>query len=109
MMMMMGDRVKASRSSHDHHEEPLSPSARFFHVPCFNVYIIAMMGCKTRINPDVIKAGLQQTLVKHPRFSSKIMVRINVLYIPIISSLLFNLLLHGISPLHAAWSKTWFI
>ncbi|KAF5442284.1 hypothetical protein F2P56_034958 [Juglans regia] len=71
--MMMGDHVKATRNSH-HDEEPLSPAARFFHAPRFNVYIIAIMGCKTRINPDVVKAGLEQTLVKHPRFSSKMVV-----------------------------------
>ncbi|KAF8379706.1 hypothetical protein HHK36_029150 [Tetracentron sinense] len=50
--------------------EPLSPSARMFHEPHFNCYIIAIMGCKTRINPHVVKAGLEHTLLKHPRFSS---------------------------------------
>jgi hypothetical protein len=38
-------------------EEPLSPAARLFHEPKFNVYVIAIMGCKTRINPDIIKAN----------------------------------------------------
>ncbi|KAG2700728.1 hypothetical protein I3843_06G010300 [Carya illinoinensis] len=71
--MMMGDHVKASRSSH-HDEEPLSPAARLFHAPRFNVYIIVVVGFKTRLNPDVVKAGLEQTLVKHPRFSSKMVV-----------------------------------
>ncbi|KAF5196366.1 O-acyltransferase wsd1-like [Thalictrum thalictroides] len=28
------------------------------------------MGCKTKINPQVVKAGLEETLIKHPRFSS---------------------------------------
>ncbi|XVF33168.1 hypothetical protein REPUB_Repub17cG0145300 [Reevesia pubescens] len=51
-------------------EEPLSPSARLFHEPNFNVYVIAIMGCKTRIYPDIIKANLGHTLLKHPRFSS---------------------------------------
>ncbi|KAJ4827847.1 hypothetical protein Tsubulata_012993, partial [Turnera subulata] len=51
-------------------EEPLSPSARLFHEPNFNVYIIAILGCKTRINPDILKANLPHTLLKHPRFSS---------------------------------------
>ncbi|KAG6650281.1 wax ester synthase/diacylglycerol acyltransferase 5-like isoform X2 [Carya illinoinensis] len=74
--MMMGDHVKASRSSH-HDEEPLSPAARFFHTPRFNVYIIAIVGCKTSLNTDVVKAGLEQTLVKHPRFSSKMVVDCN--------------------------------
>lgn len=51
-------------------EEPLSPSARLFHEPNFNVHIIAIMGSLTRINPDVIKLNLVHTLLRHPRFSS---------------------------------------
>ncbi|TYH63025.1 hypothetical protein ES332_D07G161700v1 [Gossypium tomentosum] len=51
-------------------EEPLSPSSRLFHEPNFNVYVIAIMGCKTRIYPDVFKANLGHTLLRHPRFSS---------------------------------------
>ncbi|TYJ26899.1 hypothetical protein E1A91_A07G151500v1 [Gossypium mustelinum] len=51
-------------------EEPLSPSSRLFHEPNFNVYVIAIMGCKTRIYPDVVKANLGHTLLRHPRFSS---------------------------------------
>ncbi|KAL5778651.1 hypothetical protein ACOSQ2_009388 [Xanthoceras sorbifolium] len=50
--------------------EPLSPMARMFHEPDSNVYIIAMIGFKTQINPQVIKANLVHTLLKHPRFSS---------------------------------------
>ena len=51
-------------------EEPLSPSARLFHEPHFNVYVIAIMGCKTKIYPEICKANLVHTLLKHPRFSS---------------------------------------
>ncbi|XP_012481071.1 wax ester synthase/diacylglycerol acyltransferase 11 isoform X1 [Gossypium raimondii] len=51
-------------------EEPLSPSSRLYHEPNFNVYVIAIMGCKTRIYPDVVKANLGHTLLRHPRFSS---------------------------------------
>ncbi|XP_019229798.1 PREDICTED: O-acyltransferase WSD1-like isoform X2 [Nicotiana attenuata] len=51
-------------------EEPLSPSARLFHEPNFNVHVIAIMGSKSRINPQVIKEKLVHTLLKHPRFSS---------------------------------------
>ncbi|XP_062148270.1 wax ester synthase/diacylglycerol acyltransferase 5-like isoform X2 [Alnus glutinosa] len=64
----MGD---GEASTGDH---PLSPAARLFHAPRINCYILAIMGCKTRINPDVVKAGLEQTLLKHPRFSSKLVV-----------------------------------
>lgn len=52
--------------------EPLSPSARLFHAPGFNCCIIAVMGCKTKVDVNAIKAGLKQTLLKHPRFSSKL-------------------------------------
>ncbi|XVF73028.1 hypothetical protein PTKIN_Ptkin12aG0168700 [Pterospermum kingtungense] len=50
--------------------EPLSPSSRLYHEPTFNMYVIAIMGCKTRIYPDVVKANLGHTLLKHPRFTS---------------------------------------
>ncbi|XP_034711479.1 O-acyltransferase WSD1-like isoform X2 [Vitis riparia] len=51
-------------------EEPLSPAARLFQTRQFNCYIIAIIGCKTVFNSHVIKAGLEHTLIKHPRFSS---------------------------------------
>ncbi|TYI19363.1 hypothetical protein ES332_A07G160000v1 [Gossypium tomentosum] len=51
-------------------EEPLSPSSRLFHESNFNIYVIAIMGCKTRIYPDVFKANLSHTSLRHPRFSS---------------------------------------
>ncbi|KAI4319970.1 hypothetical protein MLD38_033500 [Melastoma candidum] len=52
--------------------ERLSPAARLFHAPRFNCYIVAVMGCKTAIDPAVVKEGLKETLLKHPRFSSKL-------------------------------------
>ena len=55
-------------------EEPLSPAARLFQTRRFNCNIIAIIGCKITINSNVIKAGLEHTLIKHPRFSS-LMVR----------------------------------
>ncbi|CAL2243934.1 unnamed protein product [Prunus armeniaca] len=62
------------------HDEPitnedrlsLSPASRLFHSPQFNCYIVIVMGCQTGINPDVVKAGLKETLYHHPRFSSKL-------------------------------------
>ncbi|CAL5331813.1 unnamed protein product [Camellia sinensis] len=44
-------------------EEPLSPGARSFHEPSFNIYIIAIMGCKTRIYPDVVKESLKHSFL----------------------------------------------
>ncbi|GAB2265077.1 hypothetical protein Dimus_000144 [Dionaea muscipula] len=55
-------------------EEPLSPGARIFHTSKMNCCIIAMIGLKTEVNVDVIKEGLENTLIKHPRFSSKLVV-----------------------------------
>ncbi|XP_074270513.1 wax ester synthase/diacylglycerol acyltransferase 11-like [Silene latifolia] len=51
-------------------EEPLSPGSLIFHRPTFNIHILAIMGCRTPINVDLIKAKLPLTLLKHPRFSS---------------------------------------
>ncbi|KAJ6418804.1 hypothetical protein OIU84_002061 [Salix udensis] len=55
-------------------QEPLSPAARLLHAPRFNCTILAAIGCKTNINPGVIKMGLEQTLMKHPRFSKKLVI-----------------------------------
>lgn len=51
-------------------EEPLSPSARLFHEPNFNVHVIAIMGSKNPIDPRVFYEKLPHTLLKHYRFSS---------------------------------------
>ncbi|XP_024980415.1 O-acyltransferase WSD1-like isoform X2 [Cynara cardunculus var. scolymus] len=51
-------------------DEQLSPMARLFHEPGSNVYIISMLGCKTKIDPHVVKQNLLHSLVRHPRFSS---------------------------------------
>ncbi|KAJ7962577.1 O-acyltransferase WSD1-like [Quillaja saponaria] len=51
-------------------QQPLSPAARLFHEPNFNVYNIAIMGWKTKMCPEVVKGNLVHTLLKHPRFSS---------------------------------------
>ena len=65
-------------------EEPLSPNARLFHTKRLNCCILAIIGCKTSIDVGVVKLGLENTLIKHPRFSSLL-----VIYI-IICNLLFN-------------------
>lgn len=51
-------------------EEPVSPAGRLFNEPNFNVHILSIMGCKTKINLDSAKQKLPHTLLKHPRFSS---------------------------------------
>ncbi|KAF6150958.1 hypothetical protein GIB67_026879 [Kingdonia uniflora] len=51
-------------------EQPLSPAFLVFHEPQLNCYVVAIIGSKTRLNPDVIKAGLERTLLNHPHLSS---------------------------------------
>ncbi|MFS7991363.1 putative transferase [Helianthus anomalus] len=51
-------------------DQPLSPMARLFHEPGSNVYIVSMLGSKTKIKPDIIKQNLVHSLLHHPRFSS---------------------------------------
>ncbi|CAL4922733.1 unnamed protein product [Urochloa decumbens] len=46
--------------------EPLSPTARMFH----DFYIVAVIGLGTPIDFEPARAGLEVTLVRHPRFSS---------------------------------------
>ncbi|KAJ4848392.1 hypothetical protein Tsubulata_032813, partial [Turnera subulata] len=64
--------AKNGESSSSSLQEPMSPAAQLFHEPRLNCYIIAVMGSKTCIDPITIKEGLHQTLVQHPRFSSKL-------------------------------------
>ncbi|XP_050236440.1 wax ester synthase/diacylglycerol acyltransferase 11-like isoform X2 [Mercurialis annua] len=56
-------------------EAELSPAARIFHAPRFNCHILSIIGCSSAVDPAVIKLGLQQTLIKHPRFSSKLNIK----------------------------------
>lgn len=55
-------------------DQPLSPMARLFHNSRFNVHAIAFMASKTRISPQPIKDKLVHTLLKHPRFTSLMVV-----------------------------------
>ncbi|CAI0561598.1 unnamed protein product [Linum tenue] len=66
----VGEANARKERGEEEEEELLSPAARLFHEPNFNVYIIAILGCKTRIDPDLVRAKLPHTLLKHPRFSS---------------------------------------
>ncbi|KAK4850427.1 hypothetical protein QYF36_006655 [Acer negundo] len=61
----------------DYEEEPLSPAARTLlhgHRLKLNCHIISIFGFKTSLNPSVFKQGLENTLIKHPRFSSKLVI-----------------------------------
>ncbi|GAB2293957.1 hypothetical protein Dimus_028171 [Dionaea muscipula] len=58
----------------DQVKEPMSPGARLLQAPSMDSYVIATMGSKKIIDIDVIREGLKQTLIKHPRFSSKLVL-----------------------------------
>lgn len=58
--------------------QPLSPMAQLFHEPGSNLYIVAIMGFKTKLQPDIVKPILMHIFVKHPRFSS---LQVRILYI----------------------------
>ncbi|KAM7467699.1 hypothetical protein LguiB_015261 [Lonicera macranthoides] len=64
----MGSRVE------EEDDEPLSPYANAFHTKNLNCYIIAIVGGKTSIDEDVVKLGLENTIIKHYRFSSLLVV-----------------------------------
>nr|AAZ08051.1 wax synthase [Petunia x hybrida] len=55
-------------------EEPLSPTARLFHDANFNVHVVVIIALDTRISPQPIKDKLVHTLLKHPRFTSLMVV-----------------------------------
>ena len=54
--------------------ELLSPSSVAFHKPDFNVHVLAILGFKTSVSVDLIKAKFPSTLLKHPRFSSVVVI-----------------------------------
>ncbi|THU72692.1 hypothetical protein C4D60_Mb04t14860 [Musa balbisiana] len=62
--------VGRARAVDEEEEEPLSPAAQLFHQPGFDCCIVAIMGLGKPADVDVIRSGLEATLVRHPRFSS---------------------------------------
>ncbi|KAJ0253758.1 Diacylglycerol O-acyltransferase [Hirschfeldia incana] len=61
-----------AKKTKEEKEQPLSPAARVFHAPKFNCYVITVIGVKKKIEPAVVMEGLKQSLIRHPRFSSKL-------------------------------------
>ncbi|KAL0318007.1 UNVERIFIED_CONTAM: O-acyltransferase WSD1 [Sesamum angustifolium] len=55
-------------------DEPASPTARLMQAPSFNLCIFALLGYSTKIDVNLFKKCLEQTLLKHPRFSSLLVV-----------------------------------
>ncbi|WZZ53822.1 hypothetical protein YC2023_053929 [Brassica napus] len=66
------EKKKETMSTGEEDGEPLSPMARVFQSPGNDCCVITMIGCKTKINADVIRSGLKENVSKHPRFSSKL-------------------------------------
>ncbi|KAL3630692.1 hypothetical protein CASFOL_023676 [Castilleja foliolosa] len=62
-------------SSQEEEEEPASPGARLMQASSFNLCILAVMGYMTTIDIDLFKKELNRNLVKHPRFSSLMIVK----------------------------------
>lgn len=50
--------------------EPVTPAGRLFNQPSLNCYILLIVGFKTQMDVEALKAGLEATLIKHKRFSS---------------------------------------
>ena len=64
--------INTRRANSETDEEPLSPVSRLFHTPAINCIIIAVFGFKKRLDVEVFKNGLENSLSKHPRFCSKL-------------------------------------
>ncbi|XP_062180545.1 wax ester synthase/diacylglycerol acyltransferase 11-like [Phragmites australis] len=50
--------------------EPMSPAGRLFRETHFNCYIVAVIGLGSAVDVAAVRAGLEATLVRHPRFCS---------------------------------------
>ncbi|CAH8303375.1 unnamed protein product [Eruca vesicaria subsp. sativa] len=53
-------------------EEPLSPMACVFQSPDVDLYVVTIIGFKTKICTDVVLDALKRNVSKHPRFSSNL-------------------------------------
>ncbi|XP_057798738.1 wax ester synthase/diacylglycerol acyltransferase 11-like [Salvia miltiorrhiza] len=68
--MKISDSKSMAKEEEEEEEEPVSPTGRMMQAPKFNLFIIILMGYNTKIEPSLYKKCMQQTLLKHPRFSS---------------------------------------
>lgn len=62
--------VGKKKDSEEEWEEPLSPATRLFHQPNFNCFIVVMLGVGKKIDVDIVEAGFESSIIRHPRFSS---------------------------------------
>ncbi|VAH10742.1 unnamed protein product [Triticum turgidum subsp. durum] len=63
-------RKEAERDVERAGAEPVSPAGRLFREAHFNCYIVALLGLGAPVDVAAARAGLEATLVRHPRFCS---------------------------------------
>uniref|UniRef100_A0ACD5VK81 Uncharacterized protein n=1 Tax=Avena sativa TaxID=4498 RepID=A0ACD5VK81_AVESA len=51
-------------------EEPVSPTGRLFREPHFSCHIVSVFGLGGAVDLPAVRAGLEATLARHPRFCS---------------------------------------
>ncbi|BAD73756.1 unknown protein [Oryza sativa Japonica Group] len=51
-------------------EEPVSPAGRLFREPHFSCYIVCTLGVAEPVDLPAVRAGIEATLARHPRFCS---------------------------------------
>ncbi|PWA52005.1 O-acyltransferase, WSD1 domain-containing protein [Artemisia annua] len=74
---------EGSKEEEDYQEQPLSPMTRLLHEPGANIYILAIIGTKTPIDPDLPKAVMVHIIQKNHRFSSlQVKQNGNITWIP---------------------------
>ncbi|XP_040381564.1 O-acyltransferase WSD1-like [Oryza brachyantha] len=51
-------------------EEPVSPAGRLFREPHFSCYVVCSFGVAEPVDLPAVRAGIEATLARHPRFCS---------------------------------------
>ncbi|XP_037406407.1 O-acyltransferase WSD1-like [Triticum dicoccoides] len=64
------DAARAESETGEGREEPVSPTGRLFREPHFSCYIVSVFGLGARVDLAAVRAGLEATLARHPRFCS---------------------------------------
>jgi hypothetical protein len=67
---MPGTEAEEIRRDAEEAGEPMSPAGRLFRERHFNCYIVAVVGLGKAVDVAAARAGMQTTLVRHPRFCS---------------------------------------
>jgi hypothetical protein len=63
--------VDATRTAAgEEEEEPVSPTGRLFREPHFSCHIVSVFGLGGAVDLPAVRAGLEASLARHPRFCS---------------------------------------